>query len=187
MRAAQRSSPAVVPPPAGAVLPPAPARVRTHSRILPGRGGGALARAKQHRFRRRQALQAEGSAPLAGLPGSKKKATQAFSRPAGCSRAPLNETCLRVSSCTSPPRPRYPRHLRPFAGMKAVEAWRRREEGRGRCRYVRSSPRGATAGATGYRRWFWFLMKTRALPQGGANRCRRSCGAGCGESGCVHN
>ena len=47
---------AVVLPPAGTVFDPPHARVRMHSRILPRQGGGAPARAKQHRFRRRQAL-----------------------------------------------------------------------------------------------------------------------------------
>ena len=61
MRAAQRFVPCCCPSPSlYGVRPPTHARVRTYSRILPRRGGGAPARAQQHRFRRRQAYQAEG-------------------------------------------------------------------------------------------------------------------------------
>ena len=61
MRAAQRSSPDVVPPPAGTVfdLPPMPAFVRTLE-FCCGGGGGPPACTQQHRFRRKQAHQAEG-------------------------------------------------------------------------------------------------------------------------------
>ena len=87
--------------------------------------------------------------PPRGRPGPRERPIQVSPRPAGCSRAPVNATGLRVSSCTRPPRPRHPRHLHPLAGRKAVEASRRRAEGRGRCRCGRSSPRGATGGAKG--------------------------------------
>ena len=61
MRAAQRSSPAVVSPPVGTLFdpPPMPEFVRTLE-FLPRRGGGAPARPQQHRVRSRQAHQAEG-------------------------------------------------------------------------------------------------------------------------------
>ena len=97
----------------------------------------------------------------------------------------MNATGLRASSCTSPLRPQHPRHVHPLAEKKAGEAWRQ-AEGRGRCRCVQSSPRGATA-RRGYRRWFWLWIKARALPPGGANLCGRSCGAGGGGSYCVDN
>ena len=75
-----------------------------------------------------------------GRPGPRERPIQVSPRPAGCSRAAVNSTGLRVSSCTKPPRPRHPRHPHPLAGRNSVEAWRQRAEGRGRCRCVRSSP-----------------------------------------------
>ena len=93
----------------------------------------------------------KATAPPTGSPGSKtrERPIQVCPRPAGCSRAPVHATDLPVSSCTRPPRPRHARHLHQLAGRKGVEAWRRLSEGRERCRCVRSSPRGATGGASG--------------------------------------
>ena len=79
-------------------------------------------------------------------PGSKGKATSSL---AGCSRAPVNTTDFRLSSCTRPPRPGHPRHLPPLPRRKVVEAWRRRTEGRGRDRCVRSSRGGQQEGKGG--------------------------------------
>ena len=92
-----------------------------------------------------------GKPPLSplGRPGPKERPIQVFPRPAGCSRAPVNATGLRGSYSTRPRRPRNPRLLHPLAGRKEMEAWRRRTEGHGRCRFVRSSPRGVTRGARG--------------------------------------
>ena len=150
MRAAQRSSPAVVLPPAGTVFdpPPMPEFVRTLEFC---RGGGEVLQlvlrsigSGADRPTKRKA-----TAPPAGSPGSKGKANSSL--PQACRMFARTGKCdwSRVSSCTRPPRPRHPRHLHPLAGMKAVEAWRRRTESRGRCRCVRSSPREATGGATG--------------------------------------
>ena len=62
MRAAQRSSPAVVPFPAGTVFDPPrlPMFVRKLEFCRGGGGAGAQARGQQHRCQRRQAFQAEG-------------------------------------------------------------------------------------------------------------------------------
>ena len=87
--------------------------------------------------------------PPLGRPGSRERPIKVSPKPAGCSRAPVSATDLGVSFYTRPPRPRHPPDLHPLAGTKAVEAWRRRAEGRGRCRCGRSSPRGATGGARG--------------------------------------
>ena len=120
----------------------------THSRMFPG--GGVL-RLVLSIIGSGVDRSPSGRSPLPPLdrPGPRERPTQVSPRPAGCSRPPVNATGLRVNSCTRPPRPRRPRHLHPLTRMKAVEAWRRRAEGRGRCRCVRSSPRGAIGGATG--------------------------------------
>ena len=187
MRAAQRSSPGVVPPPAGTVFdpPPMPEFVRT---LEFRRGGGRCSGWCSAASVPAQTGPPSGRPPLPplGRPGPRERPIQVSPRPVGCSRAPVNATGFIVSSCTRPPGPRHPRHLHPVAGIKAVEAWRR-AEGRGCCRCVRSSSRGATGGRRGWKRWFWFWMKTRALPPGGANLCGRSCGAGGGCSGCVND
>ena len=104
MRAAQRSSPAVVPPPAVTVFdpPPMPEFVRTlesrRSRgkvlwlVLSSIGSGVDMPSKR-----------KATAPPAGSPGIKGKINSSFPRPAGCSRAPGNATGLRASSPPSPP------------------------------------------------------------------------------------
>ena len=58
-RAAQRSSPAVVPHHLARCSTPRPCPLRAHSRILPRRGGGGPARNHQHRLRRRPVHQAK--------------------------------------------------------------------------------------------------------------------------------
>ena len=174
MRAAQRSSPAVVPSSAGTVFdrPPMSAFVRTLEFC---RGGGGVLRlvlssigSGAGRPTKRKAT----ASPL-GRPGPRERAVQVSLRPAGCSRAPVNATGLRrVCPCTRTPQPLHPRHLRLLAGRKAVEAWRRRAEGRGRCRCFRPSPRGATEGAREVEALVLVLDEDTALPPGGANLLR---------------
>ena len=147
MRAAQRSSPAVVPPPAGTVfdLPHMLAFVHTlEFAAAGGRCSGSCSASSVPS----QTGPPSGRPPLPplGRPCSRERPIHSFPRPTGCSRAPVNSTGLRVSSRTRPPRPRHPRHLHSLAGRKAVAAWQRRAEGCGRCRCVRSSPKGALGG-----------------------------------------
>ena len=186
IRAAQRSSPAVVPPPAGTVFdpPPTPKFVRTLEYC---RSGGEVLRlvlssidAGGDRPSKRKA------APLDGSPGSKGKANlnlpevcQMFARTGKCNWSPckfINESL--ASSAASPSLPV------------------RRGGGGGRWAAAGGESRGVVAacgpprgdqqgGKRGWRRWFW--MKTRALPRGGANLCGRSCGDGGGGGGCVDN
>ena len=150
--AAQRSSPAVVPPLAGTVFdpPPIPAFVRTLEFC---RGGEEVLRlafssigSGADRPTKRKA-----TASPAGSTGSKGKVNSGL--PQACRMFAPTGKCnwFRVCSCTMPPRPWHPRHLHPLAEKKAVEAWRRRAEGRGRCRCGRSSPQRATEGGEGDR------------------------------------
>ena len=150
MRAAQRSSPAVVLPPAGTVFdrPPMPEFVRTLEYTAARRECSGSCSAASFPAETGPPSGRPPISPL-GRPGPKERPIQVSSRLAGCSRAPVNATGLRLSSCTRPPRPRHPRHLYPLEGIKAVEAWRRRAKGRGRCRCARSSRGGQQGGRRG--------------------------------------
>ena len=123
MRAAQRSSPAIVPPPAGTAFdpPPVPAFVRTLEFC---RGGGRFSGSYSVASVPAQTGPPSGRQPLPplGRPGLRERPAQVSPRCAECMRAPVNAIGLRVSFCTRPPRPRRPRHLHPLAERKAVEA-----------------------------------------------------------------
>ena len=151
MRAAQRSSPAVIPPPAGTVFdsPPMAELIRTLEFchvggkvlrvVLSSIGSGAD-----------RATKRKATASPAGAPGSKGKADSSlpqacrmFARSGKCNWPPckvLHEAPAASASSPSPPAGR---------DEGGGSGNRRRAEGCGRCRCVRSSSRGATGGATG--------------------------------------